>query len=633
MGSDSLALNDSVRQYPYSSQRYQRVFNQKAEDLGYDFRWTEDRRDFNSIEPGELELSSDRSRPGAFDPQLKRDVKRVLQEVESERLRLAEQSANLHEHIPFRAPFEKLRPVEQAAVRLLYRRVKPLIDRIEACQHTPQAPAQADWMGKFGDKNSQQLFARFHHDQMAGPLYYEEKASLFPTFPEKEPINGMIDRSISMDEFQKLAVQLPAGSQEMRPTTVLTKPNGKVEAHALAQDPRFRADHLALSQAMTDLSRLQVDGQKLDSKTAAQFSAWAQYFKTGDGADEARAVQASIDAGESDSLLRVHLGPSESYWADNVKFPYDIQVGVRDPEIQAEMKNSTPQFLEVEQSLSDIPHYQPRPVKTRGGFADPIYQIFTGGFVETFYAREVKGVNFPNYPYDGVEGSNRFMLLEAMAPVASHAREIAHKLLDRVPDKLEETENMYCAYHESGHLLGPQRSHVTPSGVPMGMVFGSDWGAAEEPKADLNVIEMISRRAQDGTLTQAEKRTHLEAATNILLSFYPGKKLFQEGKATDHYYGYLLQAGYLLQQGAVAVVETSQGSRLHVDADKVESASHDLFRKLITLQSLGQKDEFVSFGRSLIESIPDSVDQMILKAQGQYRPYFVDHQVDFLKAD
>lgn len=214
--------------------------------------------------------------------------------------------------------------------------------------------------------------------------------------------------------------------------------------------------------------------------------------------------------------------------------------------------------------------------------------------------------------------------------MASHAREIAGRLLDKVPDKLEETENMYCAYHESGHLLGPQRSHITPSGIPMGLVFGSDWGSAEEPKADLNVIEMIARRAQDGTLTQAEKRTHLEAATNILLSFYPGKRLFEEGKASDHYYGYLLQTGYLLQQGAIQPLENG---RLHIDAERVQSASHELYRKLITFQSLGQRDEFLAFGRSVIGSIPDSVDAQILKAQGEYRPYFIDHQVDFLTSN
>ena len=63
----------------------------------------------------------------------------------------------------------------------------------------------------------------------------------------------------------------------------------------------------------------------------------------------------------------------------------------------------------------------------------------------------------------------------------------------------------------------------------------------------------------------------------------------------------------------------------------MERASHELFKKLITFESMGQRDEFLAFGRSVIESIPTKVDDMIIKAQGEYRPYFVDHQVDFLK--
>lgn len=54
----SLALNDAVRQYPFSSNRYRRLFNQKAEELGFDFRWASDLHDPNSIEPDELQVGT-----------------------------------------------------------------------------------------------------------------------------------------------------------------------------------------------------------------------------------------------------------------------------------------------------------------------------------------------------------------------------------------------------------------------------------------------------------------------------------------------------------------------------------------------------------------------------------------------
>lgn len=104
---DSVALNDAVHQYPFPSSRYQRVFNHKAEELGFDFRWQQDKCDFNSIEPGELRLGE--STPSSFAPSLKADLQRVLEAVEKERLQLVDQSAGLHQHIPFRAPLERYR--------------------------------------------------------------------------------------------------------------------------------------------------------------------------------------------------------------------------------------------------------------------------------------------------------------------------------------------------------------------------------------------------------------------------------------------------------------------------------------------------------------------------------------------
>jgi len=620
--SDSISLNDAVRKYPHASERYRRVFNAKAEELDLDVRWKSDRHDPNSLEPDEVEIAGKGC--SSFDPQTTQKIRTVLNKVEAERKELVAKSVGYHEHIDFRAPLDRLKPVERAAVEFLNDEVKPILNHIEALQCQPQADAQVQWMSHYGDPNTKGLFTRFHRDQMAGPWVYDERASLMPTFPDLPPINGMISPDISLDEFKALAAQLPPTAQEMRPTTMLTKENGKILAHAIAQDPRFRADHLALADKLEKLSKLKVEGESLHPALRAQFSNWAQYCRSGSLEDESRAVQSSIDAGEAECMLRVHLGPSESYWEDNVKFPYILQVGVSDVELKKEVADWKGTHKALEESLADIPNYQPRPVKTRGGFADPVYGAVIGGFLESFSAREIKGFNFPNYPYPGVEGSNRYQMQESMAPVPGRARELAGRLLDRVPDKLDDFLDLSTLFHESGHLLGPQRNHITPSGVPLGLAFGTHWGWAEEPKADLTVAEMISRRAQDGQLPQADKQAFMECVATEIMSYYSGKQGYKDGNAHDHYYGFLLQIGYYLQTGAVEKVETPQGPRLHLDSDKIEKSSHDLWRKLITFEAAGAKDDFLAFGNAIIEAIPDDVDKMIMDAQGDARPYFID---------
>jgi hypothetical protein len=438
----------------------------------------------------------------------------------------------------------------------------------------------------------------------------------------------MIAPDISMAEFQHLATELDGRADELRPSTVLYKKDGKIASSPLATDPRFKDDHLALAGALDRIAALELEGQTLDPKLRVQLSAWAQYCRTGDPQDEARAAQATIDAGESPGTLRVHLGPSESYWPDNTKFPYLLQAGVSDKPLKAELEDWKTTHSRLEASLTDIPNYSPRPVKTRGGFADPVFLAVTGGYAESFYAREFKGLNYPNYPYPGVEGGNRFQIQESMAPVPEQARKMAAKLLDKVPNKLETFLSMSTIMHESGHLLGPQRSHITPSGAPLGVAFGTHWGWAEEPKADIALVEMISQRAQEGKVSADDKRDFMECAATEILSYYSGKQGYRDGQATDHYYGFLLQIGYYLQMGAISKVETSEGSRLHLDANKIEAASTALWKKLITFQSLGQKEQFLAFGNAVIEAIPDDVDAMILAAQGDSRPYFIERRLE-----
>jgi len=155
------------------------------------------------LEPEEVTVGGNLCKD--FDAETSRKIHNILEGVEKERKELVAHSVAYHEHIPFRAPLERLQPVEREVVRLLQERVKPILNHIEALQCQPQADAQREWMKKHGDDNCQGLFQRFHRDQMAGPWAYDERASLIPTFPDLPAMNGMISPDISLDEFKALA--------------------------------------------------------------------------------------------------------------------------------------------------------------------------------------------------------------------------------------------------------------------------------------------------------------------------------------------------------------------------------------------------------------------------------------------
>lgn len=601
MTTNSIALNSSVRKYPHASARYRRVFNETAKELGFGFQWTRDADNPNAVNADELLIGKgeDGRVPPEFDKTLAKQVKSVLVAVEENRLERVQQSLSYHDRHPFRAPVETLRPVEQRAVEHLATKVKPLISTLEALQNDPHAREQKQWVEQHGDFFSRTLFQRYHRDQVAGPLARDSKASLFPFFPEKPEINGLIASDITLQDFRTLSSELGPHAEELRPTTALYRDNqGEIVATPWSKTPEVRGEHTRLSKELDKIANLELDGEKLDPLVQSQMRAWANFFRTGTAEAEKAAVQATIDAGESNSKLRIHMGPSESYWADNTKFPYLLQVGVRDSELQEELTQWKPAFKPVENSLSDIPYYQPRELSLRGGFAEPIYQAVTGGFVETYYAREPRGNNFPNYNY-GTEGSNRFILMESLPPLSSKAVEVLNDLVVGGCKAGNEAFNkdvvLFATGHESGHLIGPQRDHKTPNGSSMGAAFGGKWAYCEEPKADLTSLEMMRHRYRSGEISKDERDRFLDVSLGLMLTMSAPKEQVLAGQAPPHYAGYTLELGYYFQSGALRM----EDGKIAVDRDKFAESSHDLWKTLIRFQAAGEVEKFNNLGAAL----------------------------------
>jgi hypothetical protein len=632
----SVALNDSVRDYPYASARYRDVFNRKAEDMGFAFRWVKDDRNFNAIDADELQLNAAAAQkygvaavPARFTAELADDVHSVLEAVEQDRLTLVEASALYHKRYPYRAPLELLSPPERRAADILEREAKPLINRINARQNHPQADAQSDWVKLHGDYYSKIMLSRFHYDECAGPIDRDPGASLLPTLPDRPAINGMIAADISGPEFAKYVASQTPDSEGLRPTTLLSHDaSGAIVATPLPQHPSFRGDHQALAGIFERVAALAVDGQQLDMGLQRQLRAWAQYFRTGTAADEKAAAQATIDAGETGGALRLHVGPSESYWPDNIKFPYLMTIGIRDPGMTDQLRQWRDVFPQVEQSLADVPHYQPRELSTRGGFADPMYQITTAGFLESYGGREPRGANYPNYSY-GAQGSNRFILMETLPPLVRDCNAMADRLLDEslsidAVQNLDDNVVLFATGHESGHLVGPQRDHVTPSGQREGVAFGARWGSAEEPKADLTALELAYTRARLGQIDETEKRELMQASVLFAMALYPGKAETLAGSVSDHPFGYAMELGYYFQSGALSL---NEAGKIHLDFVALEKSSHELWKKIIGFQAAGDVDGFMKFANDAVAAVPDTVDAALLEQQKSMHQYFIERHM------
>lgn len=602
------------------SERYRQRFNDVAKELKIDAQWVKDEKNPLAVDAEEIQSASSYT---------EEDIRKVLAEVEKRRLASVEASALYHTRIPFRAPLELLNPVERRAVELFAAKVKPALDRIEAKTHDPRAGELAEWMKLNGDHYSKRMFDRFHRDACAGIQFARDPAcSLFPYYPDQPSINGMIDASVAKDlkEFQEVSKGWDKKDERSRPTTLLSR-NGKgdVAATPAPLHPALRADHLEMAKALEEIANLNVQGEKISLKLKNQLLAWAKFFKTGKAADEARAVQATIDAGDNGGRLRVHFGPSESYWDDNTKFPYLLQIGIKDPQISEFLAKSAALYAELEKGLTDIPHYTPRTLSVRGGFADPMYQAMTGGFFQTFPFREPAANNFPNYDGYEVEGSNRFIALEAVAIAGEQVKTAMSQVLDEDISTWDSRAHFLpmVAGHESGHLIGPLRGHITPSGKKMGTVFGAHWADAEEPKADLTAAAAIRYQYLKGDLSPKELHDKILAVFGLSCgNRYKGKAAFTAG-IPAHYYGYVMEMGYYFKTGAL----TLANHKIHIDDQKFLEASYDLWKKVMTFQAAGDLKGYQALSNEAVTHIPDEADQLILNSGKNLPTVFIERHL------
>lgn len=610
----------TIPQNARPSERFRERFNAVAKDLKVDVQWAKDEKNPLAVDPEEIQSAS------AY---MDDDIRKVLAEVEKRRLASVEASARYHKRIPYRAPLDILNRAERRAVELFATKVKPALARIDAQSHDPHAPELAESMQRSGDYYSRILFSRFHRDTCAGVEFMRDPAcSLFPFYPDQPPLNGMIDPSIakSSEEFSALVKQWNPEDERLRATTLLSKNgSGDVTATPIVLHPAYKKDHQELAKTLVEIAGLNVGGDRLDPKVQKQLLAWAKFFRTGTAADEAAAVQATIDAGEAGGNLLVNLGPAESYWDDNVKLSYLLQVGVKDPSMQARFGRQSALFQTLEYSLTGIANYQPRKLSTRGGFANPMYQAVTGGFWETFSVREPIANSYPNHDYPTVEGTNRFISMEGTEAAAGQIKIALARLLDEDVSGWD-AQKLFTELivdHESGHLLGPQTQHEIPNLGKVGAVFGPHYMGSEEAKADLTGAVTTRLLYQRGELAWNRVCERIQA--NLAMSMsnrYKGKAAFANGLQA-HYYGHMLEVGWWFQTGALTVVE----GRLHVDYQKMLESSWNLWRTLVQFQANGDVNGFTNLGTTAVTHIPDEADAMILKANADLPMFFIERHL------
>ncbi|MCP5463404.1 MAG: hypothetical protein H7A33_00075 [Deltaproteobacteria bacterium] len=624
------------------SELFRQRFNEVSEELKYGLKWVSDDSNYLRVDLNEIEIAEghkltylaygDKGDEALSEKLLTKNIKAVLLEVESQRQKKVQESYESVEFSPRVVSLDDyveqgtINADEAMVIMIMQDEFVPLINEIYAWTQNSDHKQIADFIEQHGTDIEKQIHERTKEATCVGiPALVPgaDACNLVPYYPDKPPINGLIASGISLSEFSEMKAEQGVQADLSRPNTYVSKTQtGEVISRHLPKHPALLALH---QQAADVLDKMAAYG--IDPLVADQFKKWAIYFREGTNEAEEVAVQASIDAGSSERNLRVHFGPSESYWPDNTKYPYLLQVGIVDRKIKAQLLESADRFLQIEEGIGKLSAYDDRDLSLRGGFADPMVQVLTAGFVDSFPVPPA-GNNFPNYPYPNVEGSNRLVLMDVIAN--ANLEEVKAKygrLFNEDPEKWNDYYLMmarFSAIHESGHLLGPQRSHITPSGKQMGILFDQHWGSAEEPKADLiNAVDILYM----DNPSREEKEFALRAlAARITSSMYPGKaKLIpnEQGQvgAKDHIFGVGLIFSYCFNQGSIKAHGEGDEIYFQIDYDQFAVDCQKLADIITNYQAEGDLEHFMEFTSKIAATVPDEVDQFLLNfhEKGSYK--------------
>jgi len=459
----------------------------------------------------------------------------------------------------------------------------------------------------------------------------EKKGELEATIQRMKEYDALCAEECSSDE--KLAAEMFHPSAKAAKTRLenelkalesryLESLVGSVKALAMPLHPRFRGVCLKISEKANEIAELKIkQGDQVvafkdtNPETYDHLRAVANYFKNGSAA-EAEVLMWTLMK-QSEGQLRISITPgTESYWGDNTKFAAMMWVAVIDDSVkEIGEKYASVMLKGVDQVMVDNTSYKGEGDK-KAALTEIVDVIYYGGFLSAFQHGTPAGWNLPNYPYKTI--TDKELTVANNVLTYRKNRTLIKSLVGEYANYVTPFGTAYfvCA-HENGHFVGPSRGYVTPKGDKMGAIFGERWGWADEPKADLNALSSVRIALENGSM-------NLERAKEIFFTilFWTMKNQIDskdiEVIAQDHTIGNLAELGMWFEEGLFSMEPKPDGgymAKINMSAaDKVSKEEllgwlrkgEALEKRIVELQSLGAKDDYLKMAQDYVNQIPDT---------------------------
>ena len=553
---------DFVSSFPAeisSSEHYRELFNREAKRLGYPVEWVKDEGAPNIPEPerGELEV---RDSFTLTEDALCRIVSSVeakrLRVVDEARAQMQiTRSLTLSDEV-----LSLANPAELNWLQYVSDGLQEISLDIFGRQANPDYTLLEQWMADHGDPDSRHHFSRMRVPSLP-PLESAtiqrlaaefgitdvttdnpgDYGNVFPWFQAKPHFNGMMPEDMSEEDKVFLSknydrdhpIRLPwtvvenitiadekflrdhgYWDQPDKSATIEMDRNYKeavswlVKGNAgkwyrvtnMAFHPDYRDYFLAFAGLLKEAANLQSVVED-DGKTHSLDVSFRRYTLVMAQALESGDFQKLLaeDLNQTDGNLFLTFFPHEGYWPDGMKFPWMLEMGIR----ESRARNMPPQEAEIFKDLENRAaktagrhhlKYDARTIDTGdvGKSSVLLWPYRTGGFMRSYF-REPMGHDYPKREYPGIDLHRTVILLDSIIARTEAFNDIFDNLAADGDSYTFHDEDFtdFVLWHEGTHGTGARPDTPTNSGRTMADVYGDFWGDIAEPLSDAGSILAI----------------------------------------------------------------------------------------------------------------------------------------------
>ncbi len=450
--------------------------------------------------------------------------------------------------------------------------------------------------------------------------FSKEELAHLETFPPEHPVRlpyTVVERASDADVAALTAGPLKEGGREIR--WLVTGLDGRQYSvtHILFH-PRYVAYFRAFADILEDHAQLQVGDSSLDPTFRDYLLEMATCLRNG---DMERMLNADLNQTKGD--LYLSFFPHESYWADNMKFPWSFAVGLRDHQAINALRHKAYAFAALEEKACTIAARVGAPPPTSSIATDEIEKSVqvvwfhrNGGYLRTCAGGEVLGHDYPKVVYPGVAGHRAVIIADPVFADEDILQGLAAEFLP--PEDAAQVnatavlENI--VWHEGSHgVSGNKPDTVVVGGAgTFGVVYGKQWGNVVEPQSDTAVPVAHEVLFSNQDTTEAEMNASLRSQfVRLLRKFVPKEKVLSEKFDAPHSFGATISLGWLYLQGNI--VELGDDGLFQVDWERFAQSQKDLWDKLTEFGFQNSSEAFREFCRQCVAAIPDPIQKRILE--------------------